>query len=308
MLVTMALLSLIVLALMAVFNSTQNAFRASLTQTDILESGRNAMDLIVGDLQEMTPSYGTNSVSGKGVGAPGPDFPVVSPVNFYVNLNYYSGFPYYQSLVQSLPGTDVQRTNILENFFMLSRQNVNGSPSWVGTGYAVDPSSFPTDSLYRFTMTTNVISGNPLVLFNYFSAALNNQPRPNYNPFTNTTIWSHLMDGVVDLTVRAYDPNGFRMTNTYEYDYNGSTNTFINQNTYFPLSPYLPPALRVVNFYMFSNAVPASVEVQMGVLEDSVLQRAEGLNNPTNYLAAHAAQVHLFRQRVWIRSVDPTAY
>ena len=40
MLVTLALLSLIVLALMTVFNSTQNAFRASLTETDILESGR----------------------------------------------------------------------------------------------------------------------------------------------------------------------------------------------------------------------------------------------------------------------------
>ena len=40
MLVTLALLSLIVLALMTVFNSTQTAFRASLTQTDILESGR----------------------------------------------------------------------------------------------------------------------------------------------------------------------------------------------------------------------------------------------------------------------------
>ena len=46
MLVVMALLSLIVLALMAVFNSTQTAFRASVTQTDILEAGRAAMDLI----------------------------------------------------------------------------------------------------------------------------------------------------------------------------------------------------------------------------------------------------------------------
>ena len=56
MLVTLALLSLIVLALMAVFNSTQKAFRASLTQTDILESGRLAMGLITSDLEAMTPS------------------------------------------------------------------------------------------------------------------------------------------------------------------------------------------------------------------------------------------------------------
>ena len=51
MLVTLALLSLIVLALMTVFNSTQKAFRASLTQTDILESGRLAMGLITSDLE-----------------------------------------------------------------------------------------------------------------------------------------------------------------------------------------------------------------------------------------------------------------
>ena len=56
MLVTLALLSLIVLALMTVFNSTQKAFRASLTQTDILESGRLAMGLITSDLEAMTPS------------------------------------------------------------------------------------------------------------------------------------------------------------------------------------------------------------------------------------------------------------
>jgi len=55
-LVTMVLLSLIVLALMTVFNSTQKAFRSSLTQTDVLESGRLAMGLMVGDLEAMTPS------------------------------------------------------------------------------------------------------------------------------------------------------------------------------------------------------------------------------------------------------------
>jgi type II secretory pathway component PulJ len=43
-LVVVSLLSLIVLALMAVFNSTQRAFRASITQTDVLEGGRATMD------------------------------------------------------------------------------------------------------------------------------------------------------------------------------------------------------------------------------------------------------------------------
>jgi hypothetical protein len=305
-LVTLVLLSLIVLALMTVFNGTQNAFRASLTQTDVLESGRNAMGLIVGDLETMTPSFGTNSVTGKGVSAQ--DFRgAISPVNFYANAYVNLATPNYQPFVQYLPGTSAQRSNVLEYFFILSRQNVNGSPSWVGTGYAVDPLSQPaTNSLYRFSMTTNVITGNPLSLFTNFFFAVEN--RAFYNPFTNTASWSHLMDGVVDLTVRAYDRNGFWMTNTVDY-YDGQFIT--NQSTYFFLpSPYLPPALKVYGFYMFSNTVPAVVEVNLGVWENSTRQRAEGFSvaGQLNYLSNHVGQVHLFRQRVLIRNVDPTAY
>jgi hypothetical protein len=62
---------------------------------------------------------------------------------------------------------------------------------------------------------------------------------------------------------------------------------------------------------MLSNTVPASVEVNLGVLEDGILQRAESLPPgaaQVNYLSNHVGQVHLFRQRVLIRNVDPTAY
>jgi hypothetical protein len=61
---------------------------------------------------------------------------------------------------------------------------------------------------------------------------------------------------------------------------------------------------------MFSNTVPASVEVELGVLEDRTLQRAESLSGAvqTAYLWNHAGQVHIFRQRAWIRNVDPSAY
>ncbi len=104
MLVTLALLSLIVLALMTVFNSTQKAFRASLTQTDILESGRLAMGLITSDLEAMTPSS--------------------SPVNTNVpNFNFYAALANYLTappLIQSLTASSQLRTNLLENFFSLS--------------------------------------------------------------------------------------------------------------------------------------------------------------------------------------------
>ncbi len=206
--------------------------------------------------------------------------------------------PLYQSLIgANNPGT--MRTNVLESFFSLSRQNINGSSSWVGTGYVVNTNS-PDGALYplyRFYMTTNTMSGTPASLYNAFTS----------NPLTNSPPWSHLMDGVVDLTVRAYDPNGFWMTNTYPF-FNGSTGS-TNNNVYF-LPFAFGSGFGETGFYMFSNTVPATVEVELGVLEDAVLQRAEGLSGAaqTNYLSDHAGQVHLFRQRVLIRNVDPTAY
>jgi len=70
----------------------------------------------------------------------------------------------------------------------------------------------------------------------------------------------------------------------------------------------LVPGETGLSFY--SNAVPASVEIEMGVLEDRTLQHAEALNaaNQMTYLSNHVGQVHIFRQRVPIRNVDPTAY
>jgi prepilin-type N-terminal cleavage/methylation domain-containing protein len=301
MLVTLALLSLIVLALMTVFNSTQKAFRASLTQTDILESGRLAMDLITSDLEAMTPSSSLVMTNNPLWYLPSIDNGTNNDsVNFYADTN--SG---YTPLIQSLTASSQSRTNVLENFFSLSRQNIGGSPSWVGTGYYVAANRPPPDTndiyaLYRFYATTNVQAAPPASLYNAFLSI----------PLTNSVYWSHLVDGVVDLMVRPYDPNGLGMTNTYEYNYNGIiNNTNINQNTLF-----LTPNQGLVGFLMYSNTVPASVEVEMGVLEDSTLQRAEGLPNvapayaQTAYLSNHVGQVHLFRQRVVIRNVDPTVY
>jgi len=175
MLVTLALLSLIVLALMTVFNSTQKAFRASLTQTDILESGRLAMGLIASDLATMTPSDS-------------------DAVNFYSAVTNFGSYTLPASpvspLLQGLTASSQLRTNVLESFFSLSRQNLNGQLSWVATGYVVSTNT--TDGtlypLYRYYMVTNVQAADPWWLYVNFIT----------NSFTNSPPWSHLADGVVD--------------------------------------------------------------------------------------------------------------
>jgi type II secretory pathway pseudopilin PulG len=289
-LVVVVLMALIVLALMAVFSSTQAAFRASLTQTDVLEGGRSVMGLIKSDLESMTPSLGQSNivlVAGKFS-----FIPSYAPVNFFVTNNAYQYSSNFPPLVQSLAGSGTNRINVLQKFFILTRQNT----TWTGVGYVVD--TFSTNyfnPLYRFTATANVSAQNmPWGLYTNFLA---NTVLPILSANTNM---SHLMDGVVHLTVRAYDPNGYWLTNGYPFGY-----TNIARNVWFT-----PPALGEVGFYMFSNTLPASVEIQLGLLEDRTLQRAQSISGLTqsNYLAGHAGQVHLFRQRFPIRNVDPSAY
>jgi type II secretory pathway pseudopilin PulG len=289
-LLVMALLSLIVLVLMTVFNSTQSAFRSGVTQTDVLEGGRVAMDMIVSDLKVMTPSGGYNTNLFENTF----DLPL-STVNFYVNTNSYIN---YQPLIQSLPGSinNEQRTNVLENVFMLSRQNIQGNDFWVGMGYTVNAANAsPLFPLYRF-YTNSPASADPYNLFNTFMTAI------QLGVFTNAG-WSHLIDGVVDLRIHAFDVNGYQMTNSY--------NSVLNI-TYTNVYPIFVPQWGETGIYFFSNTIPASVEVQMGVLEDHVLQRAESLvaqsTVQSNYLSQEAAHVRVFRQHVLIPNVDPTAY
>jgi hypothetical protein len=308
-LVVVVLLSFIILALMSVFNATQIAFRAGITQTDVMEGGRGVMGLMKTDFESMAPSFGPSSVDSNGnfyTFIPNP-----SPVNFTVNTNFWQYQSNAPALVQTLIGsTGSQRTNVLDYFFILSRQNT----TWTGVGYFVDTASTNYfNPLYRFSISTNMMARNarniPAVLYANFLSSIAAQPIPS-----NPTNLSHLMDGVMHLTVHASDPNGRRMTNFITtYILGGTNNYTTNRNVWFSL-----PALGEVGFNMYSNTLPAAVEVEVGVLEDRAIQRAESLfDDPkatpaiwtrSNYLAQQAGKVHLFRQRFPIRNVDPTAY
>jgi hypothetical protein len=258
-----------------------------MTQTDILESGRLTMGLITSDLGAMAPSdspYAVNFYSAvSGFGSYSPSSSPVSP------------------LLQALTASSQLRTNVLEEFFSLSRQNINGTPSWVGTGYLVttntpDGTLYP---LYRFYTNTSVAVSNPLALYNAFTQI----------SYTNSAYWSHLMDGVVSFTVHAYAANGGWITNSQILNNVFVTNAaFTNWVKVYP--PNIFPAEEPSFLYMSNSVVPASVEVELGVMEDAVLLRAEGMSGAAqlNYLSNHIGQVHLFRQRVMVRNVDPAVY
>jgi type II secretory pathway pseudopilin PulG len=283
--VVMILLSVIVLGLMAMFNQTQRAFRAGMAQTDQLEGGRMFTDLLVRDLQQITPSHETNGM------------------NFYAQIPAQQiPYPAYAPLLQTLPGgnTNVLRTNLVENLFFTSRYN----QTWSGIGYYVrtNPSFYgyvgQVGTLYRFE--TNV----PISQMGGDNSLL---PYQTYLNATNPLNISKILDGVVEFRVRCYDRNGLLLTN-------GSPS--ISSNSWWTITNTtaiaLPYPQDEVAFYGFSNnLVPAYVEVQVGVLEPAILKRMRSIPDPlaqSNYLANHAGNVQLFRQRVAIRNVDPSAY
>jgi hypothetical protein len=236
-------------------------------------------------LQQITPSHETNGM------------------NFYAQIPAQQiPYPAYAPLLQTLPGgnTNVLRTNLVENLFFTSRYN----QTWSGIGYYVrtNPSFYgyvgQVGTLYRFE--TNV----PISQMGGDNSLL---PYQTYLNATNPLNISKILDGVVEFRVRCYDRNGLLLTN-------GSPS--ISSNSWWTITNTtaiaLPYPQDEVAFYGFSNnLVPAYVEVQVGVLEPAILKRMRSIPDPlaqSNYLANHAGNVQLFRQRVAIRNVDPSAY
>lgn len=272
-LVVVALLSLIVVGLLAMFSQTQRAFRAGLTQTDVLESGRVAGDLIARELEQIAPAY-------------------------QASANFVAWLPNYTPVRQALPGSTVLRTNLTEDLFFLHRRN----QEWVGIGYFVrtnDPktgvlglSPLGVGTLYRFETNATTLSGRtPLNLYNEYLAAKNSEFRA-----------TKLLGGVMHFKVRAFDTNGSWITADLPNNV-GFSKSDIRLSTIAPGE--------VGQYEFFSNAVPAAVELEIGVLEDRAWQRMKGLPtfvSQAAYISNQVGRVHVFRQRVQIRNVDPVAY
>lgn len=273
--VVMGLLSFIILGLMLMFSQVQQAYKLGTTQVDVLESGRLVTEMINRDLAQIKPSRGSNAV------------------NFYFQLTNNANLP----LIQELSGTSpAGRTNLIGDLFFLKFENQR----WSGIGYSVVGASNGMGTLYRFE--TNAPFGqNPgWLYYSFFNAAPQQMSR--------------LVDGVIHFNVRAYDTNGTWITMT-----NGPT-TFVRETTViWPPSGYLAGVGEVELYRMASNTVPAAVEVELGVLEDAAIAKAKSylainppppamLANQRAFLTNQASRVHVFRTRVSVRNVDPSAY
>jgi prepilin-type N-terminal cleavage/methylation domain-containing protein len=261
--VGVALISVIILGLLAMFYQVQRAFRAGTTQADILEGGRATMSLLVRDLQEMTASqfpFVTNCV--------------IEPSG---GLNYTT---------QKLPTGGV-RNNHLQDILFLSRSG----DKFVGTGYRVAYSSNGVGILYR--MVTDDFRGT-LPATNRLKWELISGQLAVLRPATSPS-YHRVLDGVVGLTFTPYFTNGITYSNTFSggtlvelegrvIDYAGGQFQFIGDK----IPSYVDVELAVVeqNILARFRARDADAAGQASALE---------------YLDRQIGKTHLFRQRVAIR-------
>jgi hypothetical protein len=205
--------------------------------------------------------------------------------NYFAEMDMTS---FSNPLFQELPPGTNRRTNVVQRFFFLSRQKQD----WVGTGYYVLPAydNAGVGALYRYSSTARGFAAS-LLSSNFWTALATGQ------------ISNRVADGIVHLRLRAFDPKGRLIT------------PFVRTNDALAgVTNYWNVVLSdQIDGYYTSNAVPAAVELELGILESGAFERFKAIGSANavaqrQYLSNHTAQVHIFRQRIPIRNVDPSVY
>lgn len=177
--VAISLLSIIILGLYMMFDRTQSAFRGSMTQVDLLESARIALQMISREVEQAEASH------------------VTVGTNFYVaDLTVPS--PLTQTTLDGVP-----HTFRLQEFFFLNKQE-----NWKGIAYLIAAPSTNTVDMVLYTngVGTLVRWEGTVTNINLFNP---NDLLTNYLSGANTTNYQRVADGVVNLSLRGYDTNHY---------------------------------------------------------------------------------------------------
>jgi len=277
--VVVVLMSVVILGLTAMFSQTQRAFKAGMTQTDVLEAGRMGSEMLSRELEQIIPAYSTLNLG-------------------LTNFLTVQEFEFPQSLPASAPAL---RTNLISRIFFLTHEN----QTWTGIGYFLAPDTTvlpinPVGVLNRFELSTSAteFGRRPWLMISNFNRAI-----VGASYVGNV---SKVLDGVVAFNFRAYDTNGYWIN-----PLGAPTIGQITNNCLWSYYSPMPPFPIRVDYSFLSNAVPAYVEFELGILEQGAMDHYRSIpvsNVQSNYLWQQAGRVHLFRQRVSVRNVDRSAY
>lgn len=300
-LVSVGLLSIVLLALYAMFDQTQRALRGSVGQVDVLEGTRSAIDLVRRDLEQARPAGVTD----------GPHL-----------VTRVSSAP---SLILDQASLFQERQPVLQEFFGVRSV---ADRQWSAFGYFIADESDPTvrtrpplGTLYRYEdrgpgprIPGEVTLTNSAIRF--VVRGLGALPTLEEHVLARTgagagvgasiryrTNSARVLDGVLNFKVTAYDAVGRPFNVFYP----------TNQLPARPSNGTMPPiALRhlaggLVTETTFTGPyMPAYVEVEIDALEPRLLDQYRALpDNPAirnRYLTNNLARVQSFRQRIPLRS------
>lgn len=286
-LLSVAILGVIVYALFAVFNQVQKALRSNEASTEVGEKGRAILEMMTRELQQLQPvhtGFVTNFLAE-------PDF---TPMVFNAPDD------------PRAPG----RTNSLYRVYFPAKQG----HEWLHLEYRIDLAENRVGVLKRFAWTNRIITPYELGLV---------QSNAYKIDVTNEVFFHHFADGVTHFRVSAYDRHGgllsYNTTNKFApfKIFRGSVTGPMGMPKYSDVALPEDANIRIRQAFpnneeenrleFVSNAVPAYLEVELGVLEPETLRQyylmiKDQNPNATNFLSRQIAKVHVFRQRIPIRT------
>lgn len=307
-----AIMTLIVFGLYAVFDQTQKALRGSVQQVDIFEGARAAVDLLREDLEQA-------AVGGQPHRA-----------------NLYSGI---MSNLPPVPVTDLGGDPLMTlsagELYLLHRAG-NG---WRGVGWWLDFDTNTLDSvrvgtLMRYTSTgTNAnLAGrlfgsrpaddgwrgwkDALPADRYFALEpdrdglnllnLHNSRYPLVWPGrTNLAYSAPVLANVVHFRITAYDDGGVAITEQVippkgREDLR-TPHRDIPRREFLERFEVNYTRYGEMSYRFAGDVLPAFVEVELGLVEPQVAERLRGFTTREGagrYLSQNAGRIHLFRQRI----------
>lgn len=286
MLMAVTITTVITIALYAIFDQTQRAFRAGLAQVDVLEAGRATSEIIDSDIRRIVPNpLEYNSGRQQMDTSQGfRNYPFNFWIDDYAPVSYLGG-----SLSQ---GTGV--LTALQNVFFFHQRNDELTAigyynlplqiDWAGG--SKPPRITPVSTLYRYSATVKISTLNEAV----FTRLLNNFLRGplvwEQNPTTEYQ-FQEIVRGVVH---NRWSPFGG----------NGEWWQLVRD----PLIRRNPTGRTpLIGMTAGGNVIPAQLEYELMILEDEILQQyiilAESNSlQARNFLEEHLQEIHFFRKRI----------
>ncbi|HEX7862017.1 MAG TPA: prepilin-type N-terminal cleavage/methylation domain-containing protein [Verrucomicrobiae bacterium] len=332
-----AILGVIIYALFSVFNQTQRALRRSETNTDVAQKARAVAEMIVGELEQAQPTMsfhlldlGSRRIAINEINMLGGMEREFAPNNYVMNAanpilqrtNFIHKIFFYNNRTNGWQGIGYRVVDFNNGVGSLQRFETNI--------FGHRPISNELSRAFVFTPLTNRVGlpeeiGRPHRAYRHIADGIvhltfvpfdRNGRRLGWDTesyqdgsytndyvaararFTsNTNIFPNLMNPGTDL------PSG--ETNGYNALLQEGVPTGVSD----PRRPGVPNIQYTTTFQFLTNVMPAYIEMEFGMLEpDTLAQYYTMLDdqnpNAAKFLQRQISKVHLFRQRITIRTAS----